>query len=335
MLSENAHPFHRPPDAAMNLTLEDLHAARRIVYDLMPPTPQYAWPLLRRAAGCTVWVKHENHTPIGAFKVRGGTVYMDALKRREPSCPGVIAATRGNHGQSVAVSAARHGLRSVVVVPEGNNPEKNEAMAAQGAELVVHGDDFQAALDHAVTLAAAEGLHMVPSFHELLVSGVATYALELFEGAAPLDAVYVPIGLGSGICGVIAARNALGLATEVIGVQAAGAPAYAVSFEAGHPVSTERADTMADGLATRIPVAEAVEIVNRYAVRVVTVRDDEIIDAQRVLLTATHNLAEPAGAAALAALLRERARMAGKTVAVVLSGGNADAANIRALAAVG
>ncbi len=218
------------------------------------------------------------------------------------------------------------------MVPEGNNPEKNEAMEAQGAELIIHGSDFEDAVGHAEALAEQRGLHMVPSFHRDLILGVASYALELFDNADPLDAVYVPIGLGSGICGVIAARNALGLKTDVIGVQAKGAQSYALSYEAGRPVSTNSADTFADGLATRVPVAEAVAFVNRDAARIVTVEDDAILDAQRMLLRTTHNLAEPAGAAPLAALLAERERMTGKTVGIVISGGNADAANIRLLA---
>lgn len=315
----------------MDFDLDTLRAAAEIVRRHVPPTPQYAWPLLARRAGLKVWAKHENHTEIGAFKLRGGALYMDRLKRRAPDCPGVVAATRGNHGQSVAVAARSRGLRAVVVMPEGNNPEKNAAMAAQGAELVEHGSDFQAALERAEALAAERGLHMVPSLHPTLVEGVASYALELFEAADPLDAVYVPIGLGSGICGVIAARDALGLATDVIGVQAAGAPCYALSFAAGRPVSTNAADTIADGLAVRTPAPEAVAAIGRGAARVVTVTDDEILEAQRALLRCTHNLAEPAGAAALAALLAERERMAGRTAAVVVSGGNADAANLRRL----
>ena len=316
----------------MRYSLEALREAAAVVYRHMPPTAQYAWPLLARQVGCTVWAKHENHTPIGAFKVRGGAYYMHRLVEREPEWTGVIAATRGNHGQSITLGARGQGLDAVIVVPEGNNPEKNDAMEAQGAELIVHGADFQDAVGHAETLAADRGLHMVPSFHRDLILGVASYALELFEGADTLDAVYVPIGLGTGICGVIAARNALGLKTEIIGVQAKGAPSYALSFEAGQPVSTNAADTFADGLATRVPVAEAVEIVNLDAARIVTVDDDAILDAQRHLLRATHNLAEPAGAAPLAALLAERKRMVGKTVGIVISGGNADAENIRLLA---
>ncbi len=311
--------------------LARLRAAAATVRRRVPETPQYPWPLLARHAGLRVWVKHENHTGIGSFKLRGGAVYMERLRRREPDCAGVVAATRGNHGQSVAVNARAVGLRAVIVVPEGNNPEKDAAMAAQGAELVEHGGDFQTAFEHAGRLAAAEGLHMVPSFHPALVEGVASYALELFERAEPLDAVYAPIGLGSGICGVIAARDALGLAVDVIGVQAAGAPCYALSFDAGRPVSTNRAETIADGVATRTPVPEAVETINRGATRVVTVTDEEILEAQRLLLRLTHNLAEPAGAAALAGLLTERGRQAGRCVAVILSGGNADEANLRRL----
>jgi len=313
-------------------SLSELEEAARSVYGAMPPTPQYPWPLLARRTGCAVWVKHENHTPIGAFKVRGGVLYLAQLKAETPDCPGVIAATRGNHGQSIATAAAKVGLRSVIVVPVGNNPEKNAAMAAQGAELVDHGEDFQAALERATALAAEEELHLVPSFHPTLVKGVATYAFELFRAVADLDAVYVPIGLGSGICGVIAVRDALGRKTEVIGVQAEGAPCYALSFAEGRPVSTETVDTYADGVATRVPVAEAVAAINRGAARIVTVSDDEILDAQAALLRDTHNLAEPAGAAPLAALLQERDRMRGRQIAVILSGGNAEAPNVQNVA---
>ena len=315
----------------MHFSLESLREAAQIVYRQVPETPQYVWPLLSRHTGLTVWVKHENHTQTGAFKVRGGVLYMHRLKQRQPDCPGVIAATRGNHGQSVAVSATHQGLRSVICVPEGNNPEKNAAMIAQGAELVIHGRDYQESLEHAHQLTEAEGLHMVGSFDPTLVQGVASYALELFAAARPLDAVYVPIGIGTGICGVSAVRNALGMTTDVIGVQAEGAPCYALSFQAGKPVSTPSANTFADGVATRVPDPDAVEMINREVARVVTVSDAAILEAQRLLLSLTHNLAEPAGAAALAALLSEREKMAGKTVAVILSGGNADAANLQQL----
>jgi len=304
--------------------LEGLRAAAEVVYRHMAPTPQYAWPLLAARAGCRVWVKHENHTPIGAFKLRGGLVYMAALKRDRPEVGGVIAATRGNHGQSIAYAAARAGLRSVLVIPHGNSVEKNAAMAAWGGELVVEGHDFQAALEYARARADGEGLHFVESFHPRLVEGVAGYSLELLAAVPDLDALYVPIGLGSGICGAIAARDALGRRTEVIGVCSSEAPCYALSYAKGEPVSTNSADTLADGMACRVPVAAAVDIINRGAARIVTVSEAEVKAAMRALYQDTHNLAEGAGAAATAALLQERERMAGKTVAVVLSGSNID-----------
>ena len=291
---------------------------------VVPPTPQYAWPLLCERVGAEVWVKHENHTPTGAFKLRGGVVYVEALHREAPGTAGVIAATRGNHGQSVACAATRAGMTSVVVVPHGNSVEKNAAMQAQGAELVVHGGDFQEALEHAEQLSADRGLHMFPSFHPLLVRGVATYGLELISAVSDLDAIYVPIGLGSGICGVIAARDALGSRASVVGVVSDLAPTYALSFEAGYPISTNTADTMADGMACRVPVEEALAIIRAGADRIVRVSDAEIRAAIRHLFTDTHNVAEGAGAAGLAALLQERDRMAGKRVAVIMSGGNID-----------
>ena len=302
----------------------DLEETAEAIRTVVPATPQYAWPLLCSRVGAEVWVKHENHTPTGAFKLRGGVVYTDDLRRREPGTAGVIAATRGNHGQSVACAAARAGMTSVVVVPHGNSVEKNAAMAAQGAELVVHGADFQEALEHAQQLADERGLHMFPSFHPLLVRGVATYAWELMSAVSGLDAVYVPIGLGSGICGVIAARDALGCRAEVVGVVSDHAPTYALSFEAGRPVSTNTADTMADGMACRVPVSDAVDIIRAGADRVVRVTDTEVRAAIRHLYTDTHNVAEGAGAAPFAALLQERRRMAGKRVGVILSGGNID-----------
>lgn len=305
-------------------SLAALEEAAGRVHSVLPPTPQYEWPLLSRRAGAEVWVKHENHTPVGAFKVRGGIALFHELRASHPSLPGVIAATRGNHGLSVAFSAARAGLTASIVVPRGNSAGKNAAMRALGAELVEHGEDFQEALEHARALASERGLHFVPSFAPALVRGVASYALELFRGAPPLDRVYVPIGLGSGICGVLAARDALGLRTEVVGVSADGAPCYALSFAAGRPVPTERADTMADGLACRVPVEEALETILHGAAGVVTVTDAEIRAAMRALFSDTHNVAEGAGAAALAAALKERRANAGKRIAVVLSGGNVD-----------
>ena len=304
--------------------LAAIEAAAETVHAVMPPTPAHRWPLLAARTGAEVWVKHENHTPIGAFKLRGGLVYMDRLRCESPNVRGAIAATRGNFGQSVAVAARMNGLEAVVVVPRGNSREKNAAMEAQGAELVVHGGDFQESLEYAHGIAEARGLHMVPSFAEPLVHGTATYALELFRAAADLDAVYVPIGLGSGICGVIAARDALGLRTEIVGVCAEQAAAYALSFEAGRPVSTNAADTMADGMACRVPDPDAVAIVNAGAARVLAVSEEEIADAMRAYYTDTHNVAEGAGAAPLAALMRERDAMRGRKVALILSGGNID-----------
>jgi threonine dehydratase len=307
-------------------TRSEIEAAAETVYAAMPATPQYAWPLLAEAVGATVWVKHENHTPIGAFKLRGGLVYMAGLRAARPEVTGVVAATRGNHGQSIAFAARANGIDAVIVVPEGNSTEKNAAMRAFGAELVVYGHDFQAALEYAMGLAAERGLEPIPAYDMDLARGVATYGMELFTAAPDLDTLYVPIGLGSGITGCIAAREALGLRTEIVGVVAANAPAYALSFAKGAPVSTNSADTFADGLACRVPAADAVPVVCEHAARVLSVAEDEIRDAMRLFYRTTHNLAEGAGAAALAGLMRERTRMRGRTVGVVLSGGNIDRA---------
>ncbi len=304
--------------------LDALQSAAAIVHRSIAPTALIRWPLLQERTGAEVWIKHENHTPVGAFKIRGGLVYMEHLAREQAGLAGVITATRGNHGQSIAFAAARAGLRAVIVVPRGNSPEKNAAMRALGAELVERGGDFQEAYEEAMRIAAEESLHLVRSFDERLIAGVASYALELFAAAPPLDAVYVPIGLGSGICGTIAARNALALRTEVIGVVAAGAPAYARSFAERRPVATEAAETIADGIACRTPNADAVRIINQHAARIVTVSDAEIRAAMRALFSDTHNAAEGAGAAALAALCRERETMRGRRVALILSGGNVD-----------
>lgn len=304
--------------------MDALRAAAAIVHQAIPPTPQIRWPLLCARTGADVWIKHENHTPVGAFKLRGGLVYMDRLRRTQPGVAGVIAATRGNHGQSIAFAARQAGLRAVLVVPHGNSREKNAAMRALGAELVEYGNDFQAAYEHAAGLAQAQSLHFVKSFDEALVAGVASYALELFEAVSELDTVYVPVGLGSGICGLIAARNALGLKTDIVGVVAAGAPAYALSFAAGRPVATAAAETIADGIACRVPDPDAARMILEGASRMVTVQDSEIRAAMRHLFSDTHNVAEGAGAAALAALSQERERMQGKRVVLVLSGGNVD-----------
>ena len=315
--------------------LDEIVAAGEVIYRHMRPTPEHCWPLICERAGTEVWVKHENHTPIGAFKLRGGLVYVDELLRREPDTPGVIAATRGNHGQSVAFAARGAGLRAVLVVPHGNSVEKNRAMRALGAELVEHGQDFNAAYDYAKDLAAERGLHLFPSYHPILVRGVATYSLELLRAVPDLDTLYVPIGLGSGINGALAARQALGLKTRVVGVVAERAPSYALSFEAGQPVSTNSCDTVADGVSVRVPDADALKIILEGVERVVAVSEDEIEAAMRAYFADTHNLAEGAGAAPLAALIKEKDAMAGKKVGLVLSGGNVDTEVYRGILAGG
>ena len=305
-------------------SLADLEAAAAIVRTVVPETPQYAWPLLAERTGAEVWVKHENHTPIGAFKVRGGIVYMDWLVRSGPKVGGVVTATRGNHGQSIALAGRRVGVPVTILIPRGNSAEKNAAMAGFGAELIVHGRDFDEARQRAMELAGERRLHYLPSFDPLLVKGVATYALEFFRAVPDLHTVYVPIGMGSGICGLIAVRDLLGLSTEIVGVVAATAPAVALSFEAGHPVPTNSAHTFADGMACRDPNPEALAIIAKGAARVVRVDEDEIAEAIRLFWAATHNVAEGAGAAPLAALLQERERMAGRRVGLICSGGNID-----------
>jgi threonine dehydratase len=305
-------------------TLPDLEAAAALIAQHMPPTPQYPWPLLAKRAGCEVWLKHENHTPTGAFKVRGGFVYLDALTRRVPETRTVVSATRGNHGQSIALAASKAGLRSVIYVPHGNSVEKNAAMRAFGAELVEFGTDFDMAKAEAMRVGKAEGWHPIPSFHPDLVKGVATYALELFRASGPLDTVYVPIGLGSGVCGVITARDLLGLKTEIVGVVSTQANAYALSVEAGRVVETNAARTFADGMAVRVPDPAAFEIIRHGVARIVQVSDDEVAAAIRAIYEDSHNLAEGAGAAPVAALLQERGRLAGKRVGAVLCGGNID-----------
>jgi threonine dehydratase len=305
-------------------SLTDLERAAALVRAVVPPTAFYAWPLLAHRTGAHVWIKHENHTPIGAFKVRGGIVYLDALKRNGAQLNGVVTATRGNHGQSIALAAASAGLPSAIFVPCGNSREKNAAMRAFGAELIVAGVDFDESREHAERYARERGHHFVPSFHADLVRGVATYALEMFTAKPELDAVYVPIGMGSGICGLITVRDLLGLDTEIVGVVAELAPAVALSFDAGRPVPTNSANTFADGMACRVPHEGALAIIRRGAARIVRVGEDEIAAAMRALWEDTHNVAEGAGAAALAALLKEREHMRQKRVGLVLSGGNID-----------
>lgn len=305
-------------------TPDELEKAAALVHRHMRPTPLYAWPTLAARTGARVWVKHENHGPTGAFKVRGGITLIDWLRRTDPACPGIITATRGNHGQSQARAATAAGLRAVIYVPHGNSVEKNAAMRAFGADLREHGADFDAAREEVFRVAEAEGLFPVPPFHRELVRGVATYAYEMFTEKPDLHTVYVPIGCGSGICGVIAARDALGLATRVVGVVSDRAQTAKLSAEAGRLIPTDTARTFADGMAVRVPVAEALAIYGAGAERIVTVTDDQVAQAIRIYWQDTHNAAEGAGAAPLAALLAERDAMAGRDVGVILCGGNID-----------
>ena len=305
-------------------SLTELETAAALVRTVLPATPQFAWPLLAQRAGAEVWVKHENHTPIGAFKIRGGITYMDWLKRSGARTAGVISATRGNHGQSIALAGRRAGIAVTILVPEGNSAEKDAAMLSLGAELIVHGRDFDAAKEYAARLARERNLHFVPSFDPLLVKGVATYALELLRAVPGLHTLYVPIGMGSGICGLIAVRDLLGAKTEIVGVVAEAAPAVALSVAAGRRVATPEARTFADGIACRDPDPEAIAMIAKGAQRVVRVSEDEIAEAIRILYAATHNIAEGAGAAPLAALLKERDAMRGRRVGLILSGGNID-----------
>jgi len=307
----------------LGIDRERLKRASALVHAAMPPTPQLSWPLLNQRAGCEVWVKHENHTATGAFKIRGGIVMIDALKHSNPNLPGVVSATRGNHGQSLAWSGRRHNVRTVIVVPRGNSRDKNAAMKAWGAELVEFGRDFDEAKDHAGQLAREQGLVSIGPYHPELVAGVASYALELFAAVQDIDEVFVPIGCGSGISGLIAWRDALGLATRIVGVVSDQAECYALSFAAGKPVETASANTFADGMAVRVPVPAALEVILRGADRVVRVSDDEVKAAVRHYYADTHNLVEGAGAAPLAALLKDTARR-GSRLAVIASGGNID-----------
>ena len=309
----------------------DLEQAANLVHAHMPPTPQFVWPQLCEKVGATVWVKHENHTPTGAFKVRGGITFADWLRRTHPDVQGIITATRGNHGQSQARAATAAGLQVRILVPRGNSPEKNAAMRGFGGTVIEYGEDFDDARVEAQRLSEEDNLFMVPPFHRELVRGVASYALELFAAAADLDTVYVPVGCGSGICGVIAARDALGLRTEIVGVVSTRALAVKLSFESGDLTETDSAATFADGIAVRVPVKEAFDIYSKGADRIIDVSDDEIAEAIRIYFRDTHNAAEGAGAASLAALLSERNRMRGKTVGVILTGGNIDTEDFAAV----
>lgn len=305
--------------------LQELDEAAELIYKHMPATPQYNWPLVDEIVGTEVWIKHENHTPVGAFKIRGGIVYMEALKRREPGVTGVVGATRGNHGQSMGFAARMTGVPAVVVVPHGNSPEKNAAIKALGVELIVSGEDFQAACECADRIARERGMHRLPSLDPLLVRGVGTYGMEFLRGAPALDTVYVPVGMGSGICGMMAARDALGLETKVVGVVSTGAPAYKLSFEAGRTIEHAVTTVLADGMACRSPNEDALAAMLDGCERVVAVSEEEVAAAMRALFIATHNVAEGAGAASFAAAMQERDQMHGRRLGVVLCGGNVDA----------
>ena len=304
--------------------LNALRSAASTVYQTLTPTPQLAWPVLAERLGCAVWVKHENHNPTGAFKVRGGLLYVQGLLQREPDTQGLVTATRGNHGQSLALAARHCGMRLQIVVPEGNSLEKNAAMRALGATVIEHGKDFDEARSHAAQQAQAQGWHLVPAFHPDLIRGVATYALELFEAVTKLDTVYVPIGMGSGICGLIQTRDLLGLSTDIVGVVSSHADAFAQSVEQGRVVHTDSAHTFADGLACRQPLPDALAIIANGAARVIRVSDADTAHAMRVYHETTHNTAEGAGAAALAGLIKEQGLQQKRRVAVILSGANID-----------
>jgi threonine dehydratase len=308
----------------MQVTLDDITAAAEIVYSEMQATPQYRWPMLCDRLGTEIWVKHENHTPVGAFKIRGGLVYFANLAQSGEVPKGVVGATRGNHGQSVGYAARRYGISATIVVPHGNSVEKNAAMRALGVKLIEHGDDFQVAREFAQDLAQKQSLHLVPSFHPLLVAGVATYSLELLRAVKDIDVVYVPIGLGSGICGMMAARDVLNLKTEVVGVVSAHASAYAKSFSARKAIESPVTTILSDGMACRVPEPAALELILEGVDRIVQVTDDEVSAAMRMMFECTHNVCEGAGAAALAAATQEKSRIAGRKVAVVASGGNID-----------
>ena len=306
-------------------SLADIEAAATVVYRDFPPTPQYRWGLLSERLGTECWLKHENHTPVGAFKIRGGLTYFDQLARRGPLPREVISATRGNHGQSMGWAARRHGVACTIVVPRGNSLEKNAAMRALGVTLVEHGDDFQEAREHALHLAQERGAHMVPSFHPDLLRGVATYWWEFLRAVPQLDVVYVPIGQGSGACSAIAAKRALGHGVRIVGVVSRHATTYADSIAAGRVIEAPVTTQLADGMACRVADQAALDILIPHLDHVVQVSDAEVAAAMRALFTDTHNVAEGAGAAALAAALQEQGSLRGQCVGLALTGGNVDA----------
>jgi threonine dehydratase len=310
---------------ATNLpVIDEIQAAQELVYGVMSPTPQYAWPLLCERLGTEVWVKHENHTPIGAFKARTAVLYVAELFREGNGPTGLVTATRGNHGQAVALAAKRFQVPAHIVLPRGNSTEKNAAMRAQGGDLIEYGSDFQEAKEHAQELAGQHGWHFVPSYHRHIVAGVATYWLEFFSKVPDVDVVYVPIGQGSGICSCVAVRNGMNLKTRIVGVVPEGAPAYALSFAAGRPIAAPVTTLLGDGMACRVPDPAALEVVLENVDRVVSVSEEEIRQAMKIYFTDTHNVVEGAGAAGLAAALKEKQLLAGKRVGLVITGGNVD-----------
>lgn len=305
-------------------TYKEIVDASKIIYKYMQPTPQYVWPLLSKRTGCEIWIKHENHAPTGAFKVRGGIIYMDELAKKNLGLKGIIAATKGNHGQSLAFAASRKKIKTIIVVPKGNSKEKNAAMEALGAKLIEHGEDFQQALEYAEQLSKEDDLHFIPSFDPILIKGVSTYSMELLTAAKNLDTVYVPIGLGSGICGMIAAREAMNLDTKIVGVVSKHAPAYALSFEKRAITKQPALTKLADGMACSTPVEQSLELIWKHVDRIIQVSDKEVANAMNIIFSDTHNIAEGSGATGLAALLQENEKMAGKKVGVIITGQNVD-----------
>jgi len=307
-------------------SLRAIEAAAEVVYRDFAATPQYHWATLSQRLGTTCWVKHENHTPVGAFKIRGGLTYFDALRQRGTLPREVISATRGNHGQSMGWAARAHGVTCTIVVPRGNSVEKNAAMRALGVTLIEHGTDFQESREHAMQLAVERGAHMVPSFHADLVRGVATYWWEFLRAAPQLDVVYVPIGQGSGACAAIAAKLALNHQADIVGVVSVHATTYADSIAAGRVIESPVTTQLADGMACRVADEAALTILAPHLTRVVKVSDLEVAQAMRMLFADTHNVAEGAGAASFAAAWQERDQLKGQVVGTTLCGGNVDSA---------
>lgn len=308
--------------------LQDIERAARVVYREFQATPQYRWGLSSQRLGTECWIKHENHTPVGAFKIRGGLTYFDALEKRGELPAEVISATRGNHGQSIGWAARSHRVPCTIVVPHGNSLEKNAAMRALGVTLIEHGSDFQESREFAIRLAAERGAHMVPSYHADLLLGVATYWWEFMRAVPQLDVVYVPIGQGSGASAAIAAKLALKRSLRIVGVVSAHATTYADSLAAGRVVEAPVSTQLADGMACRIADQQALDIIAPHIDHIVQVSDDEVAQAMRHLYADTHNVAEGAGAASFAAAMQQRDQNKGQVVGTTLCGGNVDSATL-------